>query len=56
QGILTAPKPFRCKISCRSSGHAQIIEREFREAIPTFQRFEGNLSVEDEAWLKATRN
>ncbi|KAJ3873641.1 cytochrome P450 [Lentinula edodes] len=56
KGILTAPKPFRCKISCRSSGHAQIIEREFREAIPTFERFEANLSVEDEMWLKATRN
>ncbi|KAJ3782385.1 cytochrome P450 [Lentinula aff. detonsa] len=45
KGILTAPKAFQCKITCRSLRHAQIIDKRFREAIPTFERFEGNLSA-----------
>jgi cytochrome P450 len=55
KGILTAPKPFKCKITCRSSKRAEIIEREFRESIHTFERFEGNLSETDKTWLKSTR-
>ncbi|KAJ4465062.1 hypothetical protein J3R30DRAFT_3893745 [Lentinula aciculospora] len=55
KGIWTAPKPFQRKITCRSSRHARIIEKNFWEAIPTFEKFEGNLSQEDEAWLNATR-
>ncbi|KAJ3839896.1 cytochrome P450 [Lentinula raphanica] len=56
KGILAVPKPFKCRITCRSPGHAQIIERDFwSEAIPIFERFERNLSEEDEAWLKVSR-
>lgn len=55
KGILTAPKPFKCKITCRSPKRAEIIEREFRDAIHIFENFEGNLSEDDKAWLKSTR-
>ena len=55
QGILTAPNPFKCRITCRSSRRAEIIEKEFRDAIQIFETFEENLSEDDKVWLKSTR-
>ncbi|KIK69489.1 hypothetical protein GYMLUDRAFT_35558 [Collybiopsis luxurians FD-317 M1] len=55
KGILTAPKPFKCRITCRSTRRAEIIEKELCDAIQIFETFEGNLSEDDKVWLKNTR-
>jgi len=55
QGILTAPKPFKCSITPRSQGRADIIEREFTDAIGTFLRFEENLEEGEKRWIQETR-
>jgi len=43
KGILTAPRPFQCKITPRSQIRADIIEREFSEAADAFALFESDI-------------
>ncbi|KIK52200.1 hypothetical protein GYMLUDRAFT_251450 [Collybiopsis luxurians FD-317 M1] len=56
KGMLNSPKPFKYKITCRSSKREELIEREFHNAIHVFEKFEGNLSDDDKAWLKVIRS
>jgi len=55
KGILSAPRPFKCKIAPRSMEKAEIIEREFLEAADTFSKFEFGLSREDKAFVAESR-
>ncbi|KAJ7843055.1 cytochrome P450 [Mycena olivaceomarginata] len=55
KGILTGPRPFKCKISPRSVEKAEIIEREFLEAADTFSKFEFGLSSEDKEFVANSR-
>ncbi|KAJ7234772.1 cytochrome P450 [Mycena haematopus] len=55
RGILTGPKPFRCKITPRSTEKAEIIERTFLDAADTFSKFEYGLSPEDREFVAKSR-
>jgi len=55
KGILTAPCPFRCKITPRSAEKAEIIEHQFLEAVDTFSKFEFGLSQEDKEFVAKSR-
>ncbi|KAG8912689.1 hypothetical protein FRC00_003985 [Tulasnella sp. 408] len=55
KGIGTCPNPFKCEIVPRSQHHKEIIERQFLEATEVFERFEHELSPEDEAIVKEQR-
>ncbi|KAF7369266.1 putative cytochrome P450 [Mycena venus] len=55
KGILTAPRPFKCKITPRSTEKAELIEREFLEAADTFSKFEFGISPEDKAFVAESR-
>ncbi|KAJ7472463.1 hypothetical protein B0H11DRAFT_1729519, partial [Mycena galericulata] len=55
KGILTAPCPFKCKITPRTAQKAEIIEREFVEAADTFSKFEFGLSAEDKEFVVKSR-
>ncbi|KAJ7149143.1 cytochrome P450 [Mycena filopes] len=46
-GLTIKPLPFKCRITPRTEGKAEIIEREFLEATETFAKFEFELSAED---------
>jgi hypothetical protein len=52
---LTAPCPFRCKITPRSAEKAEIIEHQFIEAADTFSKFEFGLSQEDKEFVAKSR-
>ncbi|KAJ7176867.1 cytochrome P450 [Mycena filopes] len=54
-GILTGPRPFKCKITPRSAGKAEIIEHAFVEAAETFEKFEFGLSDEDKEFVAESR-
>ncbi|KAJ6456557.1 cytochrome P450 [Mycena vitilis] len=55
KGVLTAPIPFRCKITPRSLAKAETIRHEFLEAENTFTRFEFGLSPEDKEYVEISR-
>ncbi|KAJ7677806.1 cytochrome P450 [Mycena polygramma] len=55
KGLLTNPKPFKCKITPRSAAKAEIIRHEFLEAESTFARFEFGLSPEDKEFVNESR-
>ncbi|KAK7019954.1 putative cytochrome P450 [Favolaschia claudopus] len=55
KGILTGPRPFKCKITPRSAEKAEIIEHEFLEAADTFSKFEFGLSEEDKQFVARSR-
>ncbi|KAK7052071.1 putative cytochrome P450 [Favolaschia claudopus] len=55
KGILTGPRSFKCKITPRSAGKADIIEHEFLEAADTFSKFEFGLSEEDKEFVMKSR-
>lgn len=55
QGILTAPRPFKCAIVPRSTAKAETIEREFADAIETFLPFEHGLEPGEKDWVEKTR-
>jgi len=54
-GIATAPLPFKCRITPRSTEKAKIIEREFLDAADTFAKFEVGLSQEDKELVAKLR-
>ncbi|KAJ6564650.1 cytochrome P450 [Mycena capillaripes] len=54
-GIVTPPRPFKCKITPRSAEKAEIIEREFLEAADTFSKYEFGLSQEDREFVDQSR-
>ena len=49
------PNPFQCGITARSGRHAEIIQQNFMESTPTFERYEHQLSAEDRAFVKNQR-
>ncbi|KAK7042226.1 putative cytochrome P450 [Favolaschia claudopus] len=55
KGLLTGPRPFKCKITPRSVEKAEIIEHEFLEAADTFSKFEFGLSGEDKEFVMRSR-
>ncbi|KAF8176366.1 cytochrome P450, partial [Mycena galopus ATCC 62051] len=55
KGVLTGPRPFKCKITPRSAERAELIEREFLEAADTFSKFEFGLSAEDQEFVAKSR-
>ncbi|KAJ6482554.1 cytochrome P450 [Mycena sanguinolenta] len=55
RGILTGPRPFKCKITPRSKEKAEIIERAFVDAEDTFSKFEFGLSPEDKEFVAKSR-
>ncbi|KAJ6568936.1 cytochrome P450 [Mycena capillaripes] len=55
KGATTIPKPFKCRITPRTSEKARIIESEFLEAADTFSKFEMGLSAEDRAFVAKSR-
>ncbi|KAF8176369.1 cytochrome P450 [Mycena galopus ATCC 62051] len=55
KGILTGPRPFKCKITPRSTERAELIEHEFLEAADTFSKFEFGLSPEDQEFVAKSR-
>ncbi|KAF7328682.1 putative cytochrome P450 [Mycena sanguinolenta] len=55
RGILTGPRPFKCKITPRSKEKAEIIERAFADAGDTFSKFEVGLSPEDKEFVAKSR-
>ncbi|KAJ7143019.1 cytochrome P450 [Mycena epipterygia] len=55
QGIGTAPRPFKCRITARTTGKADIIQREFLEAADTFSKFEVGLSPDDKEFVAKSR-
>ncbi|KAJ6537374.1 cytochrome P450 [Mycena vulgaris] len=54
-GAATAPLPFKCRITPRSTEKAKIIEREFLDAADTFAKFEVGLSQEDKEFVAKSR-
>ncbi|KAF8209627.1 cytochrome P450 [Mycena galopus ATCC 62051] len=55
KGILAGPRPFKCKITPRSTERAELIEREFLEAADTFSKFEFGLSQEDQEFVAKSK-
>ncbi|KAJ7595473.1 cytochrome P450, partial [Mycena floridula] len=55
KGLTCGPLSFQCAITPRRETTADLIQREFCDAIPTFSRFEDGLSVSDKKWLEKTR-
>ncbi|KAG8733043.1 hypothetical protein FRC11_009045 [Ceratobasidium sp. 423] len=55
KGILTCPNPFKCKITPRSTHHAEIIEHDFAAAGLAFEPFERDLREEDLAYIATQR-
>ncbi|KAF7328683.1 putative cytochrome P450 [Mycena sanguinolenta] len=55
RGILTGPRPFKCKITPRSKEKAEMIERAFLDAGDTFSKFEFGLSPEDKEFVAKSR-
>jgi len=55
KGILTCPNPFKCRITPRSARHAELIEREAREAVSVFEPFEHELCEEDREFVREQR-
>ncbi|KAG8908764.1 hypothetical protein FRB99_003002 [Tulasnella sp. 403] len=54
-GVLSQPKRFPCVITPRSSQHAELIYRGYREAGPTLEPYEHEITMEDREWVEATR-
>ncbi|KAF7369282.1 putative cytochrome P450 [Mycena venus] len=50
-----APRPFKCKVTPRSTEKAELIEREFLEAADTFSKVEFGISPEDKAFVAESR-
>ena len=55
KGVLTGPNPFKCSIVPRDDARVTTIEREFKESIPVFVKFEEQLDEGEKAWLAETR-
>ncbi|KAF7333337.1 putative cytochrome P450 [Mycena venus] len=55
KGITTAPLPFKCRITPRSTAKAKIIEREFLDAADTFAKFEIGLNEGDKEYAAKSR-
>ncbi|KAJ7640278.1 cytochrome P450 [Mycena polygramma] len=55
KGLAAVPHPFKCRIIPRTAMKAKIIEREFVEAGPTFEKFELGLSPEDKEFVAKAR-
>lgn len=55
QGILTAPRPFQCRIIPRSEGKAKLIKRAFLDAEDVFVKFESGITAEDKEWVERYR-
>ncbi|KAJ7359900.1 cytochrome P450, partial [Mycena albidolilacea] len=55
KGLATAPVPFKCSITSRTSAKARIIEHEFLETAETFAKFEIGLSSEDKEFVARSR-
>ncbi|KAK7052033.1 putative cytochrome P450 [Favolaschia claudopus] len=54
-GLLTAPRPFKCKITPRSAEKVDLIKQEFLEAADIFSKFEFGLSEEDKEFVMRSR-
>ncbi|KAJ7621343.1 cytochrome P450 [Roridomyces roridus] len=52
KGLTSGPIPFECRISPRSQGKIDIIEREFVDATAVFEKFEYGLSPEDQEFTE----
>ncbi|PBK75563.1 cytochrome P450 [Armillaria solidipes] len=55
KGILTAPRPFQCRITPRSEGKAKLIKRAFLDAEDVFVKFESGITAEDKEWVERYR-
>ncbi|KAF8160325.1 cytochrome P450 [Mycena galopus ATCC 62051] len=55
QGITSAPRAFKCKITPRSAEKAAIISREFHDASDTFSKFEFGLTADDKEFVARSR-
>ncbi|KAJ7898542.1 cytochrome P450 [Mycena olivaceomarginata] len=49
-GVSSAPLPFKCRITPRSTAKAKIIEHEFLDAADTFAKFEVGLNEGDRGY------
>lgn len=55
KGVLSVPKPFKCKITPRTPAKAEMIERGLAEATETFEKFEYGLEHEDKEFVERAR-
>ncbi|KAK0223130.1 cytochrome P450 [Armillaria fumosa] len=55
KGILTAPRPFPCRITPRSEGKAKLIKRAFLDAEDVLVKFETGITAEDKEWVERYR-
>ncbi|EEB92026.1 hypothetical protein MPER_09522, partial [Moniliophthora perniciosa FA553] len=56
KGLVASTLPFECYIQPRNANVANIIEREYNEAIETFIKFERDLAPTDRQWVDNLRN
>ncbi|KAG7451082.1 cytochrome P450 [Guyanagaster necrorhizus] len=52
KGILTAPRPFQCRITPRSDCKIKLIKRAFLNAEDVFAKFESRITAEDKEYVK----
>ncbi|KAJ6573872.1 cytochrome P450 [Mycena vulgaris] len=55
QALASFPNPFKCKITPRTPGHAQLIRKQFMEYTPLFQAYEREISPEDLKFVEELR-
>uniref|UniRef100_A0A0W0F4D7 Putative cytochrome P450 n=1 Tax=Moniliophthora roreri TaxID=221103 RepID=A0A0W0F4D7_MONRR len=55
KGLVSMTLPFKCHIQPRNTNVSNIIEREYREAVETFIKFEKDLAPADKQWVDDLR-